>query len=99
MRLTIEAQASNLFNQRASLAYYEFAIPANTLAPSRAPRFAGDPGYDWGKLMNGFNYLDALNGSGSFAGTQSKLTVASRYGLPQLFQGARTMRLQVRFTF
>jgi hypothetical protein len=99
MRLTIEAQASNLFNQRASLAYYEFAIPTSTMAPSRAPRFAGDPGYDWGKLMNGYNYVDALNGTGAFAGVQSKLTVASRYGLPQLFQAARTMRLQVRFTF
>jgi hypothetical protein len=99
MKLMIEAQASNLFNQHAKLAFYQFAIPSNTLAPSRAPRFAGDPGYDYGKLMNGFNYVDALNGTGSFAGVQSPLTLASRYGMPQLFQGARTMRLQIRFTF
>jgi hypothetical protein len=99
MRLMIEAQASNLFNQRGKLAFYQFAIPSNTLAPSRAPRFAGDPGYDYGKLMNGFNYTDALNGTGAFAGVQSPLTVASRYGMPQLFQPARTMRLQVRLTF
>jgi hypothetical protein len=99
MRLTFEIQASNLFNQRAKLAFYQYAIPSNTLAPSRAPRFAGDPGYDWGKLMNGFNYVDGLNGTGSFAGVQSPLTLASRYGYPQLFQPARTMRLQVRFTF
>jgi len=99
MRLMIEAQASNVFNQRAGLAFYQFAIPSNTMAPSRAPRFAGDPGYDYGKLMNGFNYLDALNGTGAFAGVQSPLTVASRYGMPQLFQPARTMRLQARFTF
>ena len=100
MRLTIEAQAANLLNQHAKLAFYEFAIPTNTLAPSRAPRFAGDPGYDYGKLMNGFNYIDALNGTGAFAnGIQSPLTFASRYGMPNLFQGARTMRLQVRLTF
>jgi hypothetical protein len=99
MRLTFEAQASNLFNQHAKLAFYQFAIPSNTLAPSRAPRFAGDPAYDWGKLMNGFNYVDALNGTGTFAGVQAPLTAASRYGMPQLFQAARTMRLQVRFTF
>jgi hypothetical protein len=99
MRLTFEAQAMNLFNQRAKLAFYQFAIPSNTLAPSRAPRFAGDPGYDYGKLMNGFNYVDALNGTGAFAGIQAPLTVASRYGMAQLFQPARTMRLQVRFTF
>jgi hypothetical protein len=99
MRLMFEAQASNLFNQHAKLAFYQFAIPSNTLAPSRAPRFAGDPGYDWGKLMNGFNYINALNGTGAFAGVQAPLTVAARYGMPQLFQPARTMRLQVRFTF
>ena len=99
MRLTIEAQASNLFNQRGSLAIYQFAIPSNTMAPSRPARFAGDPGYDFGKLMNGFNYVDALNGTGTFAGVQSPLTVASRYGMSQLFQPARTMRLQARFTF
>jgi len=99
MRLMIEAQASNLFNQRGKLAFYQFAIPSNTLAPSRAARFAGDPGYDYGKLINGFNYTDALNGTGAFAGVQSPLTLASRYGLPQLFQPARTMRLQVRLTF
>jgi hypothetical protein len=99
MRLMIEVQASNVFNQRAGLAFYQFAIPSNTMAPSRAARFAGDPGYDFGKLMNGFNYLDALNGTGTFAGVQSPLTVASRYGMPQLFQPARTMRLQARFTF
>jgi hypothetical protein len=99
MRLTVEAQASNLFNQHASLAFYQFAIPSNTLAPSRARRFPGDPAYDWSKLMNGFNITDALNGTGSFSGVQSPLTVASRYGMPQLFQPARTMRLQVRFVF
>jgi len=99
MRLMVEAQAANIFNQRAALAFYQFAIPSNTLAPSRSARFAGDPLYDYGLLMNGFNYVDALNGTGAFAGKQAPLTVASRYGLPQLFQPARTMRLQVRFTF
>ena len=49
--------------------------------------------------MNGYNYVDALNGTGAFAGVQSPLTLASRYGLPQLFQPARTMHLQVRFIF
>src|SRR5262249_40375445 len=70
MHLMFEAQATNLLNQRSKMAFYQFAIPSNTLLPSRAPRFAGDPGYDWGKLMNGFNYLDALNGTGAFAGVQ-----------------------------
>jgi hypothetical protein len=54
---------------------------------------------DWAKVMSAYNYVDALNGTGAFVGVQSKLTLASRYGLPQVFQGARNFRLAVRFTF
>jgi hypothetical protein len=100
VRLKFEAQASNLFNQHAGLAFYQFAFPgSNTLLPSRTKRFAGDPGYDYGLLMNGFNYIDAANATGAFKGIQAPLTLASRYGMPQLFQASRTMRLQVRLTF
>ena len=49
--------------------------------------------------MNGYNYIDALNATGAFAGVQSKLTLASRYGLPQGWQFARNIRLALRFTF
>jgi hypothetical protein len=40
-----------------------------------------------------------MNGTGAFANVQSKLTMASRYGMPQSFQNARTIRVAVRFTF
>jgi hypothetical protein len=100
MRMAFEANITNLFNQRAAVAYYQFAIPTNSISPSRTTsRLSGDPNYDWGKVMNGYNYMDALNGTGSFAGVQSKLTLASRYGQPVVFQTARTIRLAVRFTF
>jgi hypothetical protein len=50
--------------------------------------------------MTSYNYQDALNGSGTFGGgVQAPLTLASRYGLPVLFQQARNMRLAIRFTF
>ena len=49
--------------------------------------------------MNGYNYIDALNGKGAFAGVQTTLTLASRYGMPNLWQTARNLRLAVRFTF
>ncbi|MDQ1474483.1 MAG: hypothetical protein QOJ99_5963 [Bryobacterales bacterium] len=98
-QLAFEGNITNVFNQRAGVAYYQFAIPTGLINPTRAPRFSGDPGVDWGKVMNGYNYMDALNGTGSFAGVQAPLTLASRYGLPQVFQGARNMRLAVRFTF
>ena len=56
-------------------------------------------GVDWGKVMNGYNYMDALNGTGAFAGVQTKLTLASLYGMPNFFQSGRAMRLAVRFVF
>jgi hypothetical protein len=98
-RLKLGANAYNVFNQRAPTAYYQFVIPANLINPTRASRFSGDPGTDWGMVMNGYNYADALNGAGAFAGKQSPLTLASRYGLPQVFQTARQIRLEARFTF
>jgi hypothetical protein len=74
-------------------------IPTNLVSPTRASRFPGDPGVDWNKVMSGYNYMDALNGNGSFAGVQNPLVLARRYGMPSLFQQARNIRLALRFTF
>jgi hypothetical protein len=90
-RLVFEANIFNVLNQRAAVGYYQFAIPTNLISPSRATRFAGDPGIDWAKVMNGYDYIAEMNAE--------KLTFASRYGMPQIFQQARNMRLTVRFTF
>jgi outer membrane receptor protein involved in Fe transport len=98
-RLEFEANVFNLFNQRAGVSYSEFAIPTNLISPTRASRFSGDPQVDWGKVMNGYNYIDALNGKGAFAGVQTPTTLASFYGLPNGFQTARSIRLAVRYTF
>jgi len=106
-RLSFEANFINLLNQRAAVSAYQFMIPTNLVSPNRASRFPGDPGVDWGKVMNGYNYIDALNGTGAFAGNvpgtstriQAPLTLASRYGMPNLFQVARNLRLAIRFTF
>jgi hypothetical protein len=97
--LRFDLNVTNLFNHRSDVGFYEFAIPANTIFPSRPSRFSGDPELDFAKVMNGYNYVEALNGSGSFAGKQDKLTLASRYGMPQIFQIARNMRVSVRFIF
>jgi len=99
MRLAFEANVSNLFNQHAAVGFYQFAVPTNLISPSRASRFSGDPQIDWNKVMQPYNYVDGLNAKGAFAGVQSPLTLASRYGLPQVFQGARNLRLALRFTF
>jgi outer membrane receptor protein involved in Fe transport len=98
-RLSFEANIINVFNQRAATVYWENMLGAQLVSPTRASRFPGDPGFDWGKVMNGFNYIDAMNATGAFAGVQNKLTLANRYGMPQAFQNARTIRVAVRFTF
>jgi hypothetical protein len=54
---------------------------------------------DWAKVMKGYNYVEALNATAAFAGVQAPLTVASRYGLPNVFQTARNIRLAIRFSF
>jgi hypothetical protein len=41
--------------------------------------------------MTGYNYTSEINAEG--------LGLAGRYGLPKLFQGARNMRLAIRFIF
>ncbi len=50
--------------------------------------------------------VDALNATGAFAGNlstgtkiQTPLTLANRYGMPQGWQGARNIRLTLRFAF
>ena len=99
-KLSFEANIANLFNRRGEVAINQIALGSTSqlISPSRAKRFADDPGVDWGKILNGYNYLDALNGTGTFAGSPA-LTLASRYGMPQVFQSARVVRLAVRFTF
>jgi len=98
-RLKFGGNIYNLFNRHSATAFYQFAIPANLITPARAQRFSGDPGVDWGAVMNGYNYIDALNATGKFAGSYAPLTLASRYGKPQVFQTARQIYLEAHFTF
>jgi hypothetical protein len=100
-KLAFEANIQNVFNHRAETAVREFVniSSSNIISPTRASRFPGDPQVDWGKVMNGYNYVDALNGAGAFAGVQSPLTLSRQYGMPYLFQQARNIRLALRFTF
>ena len=97
--MQLEANFTNLLNHRAVLGVSEFVIPTGLISPSRAPRFASDPQVDFGKVMNGYNYVDALNGTGAFTGIQTKLTMASLYGMPNSFQNGRSIRLALRFNF
>jgi outer membrane receptor protein involved in Fe transport len=92
-KLVFEINAINLLNQHAPVGYNEIVtgISSNLISPTRPSRFSGDPQVDWNKVMRGFNYVSEINAE--------KLTLANRYGLPQVFQGARNLRLAIRFTF
>jgi hypothetical protein len=99
-RLNFEANIGNIFNQRAAVSNREQILASGLVSPTRPTRFPGDPGFDWGKVMNGFNYVDSLNGTGAFGpGVGSPLTLSRQYGMPYLFQQARNIRLALRFTF
>jgi outer membrane receptor protein involved in Fe transport len=100
-RLVLEGNAYNLFNQHSAVAVNENVNGSSgqLVSPTRASRFSGDPQVNWGILMKGYNYSDALNGKGAFTGIQSPMTLASRYGLPNVFQTARQFRFTARFIF
>jgi hypothetical protein len=119
-RLVLEGNAYNLLNQHAAVGYYEFVIPTGAVSPTRVTatgrdiRFPGDPAVNWGALMNGYNYIDALNGTGAFAGIipgtitaqnpqgvriAQPRVLANRFGMPQIFQTARQFRFAVRWVF
>ena len=93
-RLVFEVNALNLWNQHTAVAYNQivFGIGSNLISPARPERFTGDPGIDWNKVMRGFDYVSEIN-------AEKQLTLASRYGLPQVFQQARNFRLAIRFVF
>jgi hypothetical protein len=114
MRLEFEGNFINVFNQRSVLGVSENVAPTGAVSPARLSRFAGDPNIDFGKVMNGYNYIDAVNGAGAFAGVvpgsitasnpngtliQPKLTLSSLYGMANSFQAGRAIRLAVRFVF
>jgi hypothetical protein len=92
--LSLEADAFNLFNQHAAVAFNENPFAGTTLIQNRVtknPAIPADPGIGWKTLLTGYDYTKAANAAA--------VTLASRYGLPQVFQAARTFRLAMRFTF
>jgi hypothetical protein len=90
-RLSFEADIFNLFNQRAVQVYNEAPQATNKINMKRPPAFAGDPGFDWNRMLGGWDYKTEPNTEG--------LTLSSRYGMPVAYQNARTMQLAIKFIF
>jgi hypothetical protein len=90
-----EANISNLFNQHSPLIYGQ--IPEGQGSGGISPDLAAFipassvSGTDYHTLMHGYNYTALANGSG--------IPLSGTYGLPTSFQGARTMRFRIRFSF
>jgi hypothetical protein len=111
LRLSFSANIFNLFNQHAVMALYNSPLAGSQYTtPTSA---AGAPiGWDYLSLMNNFDYMGLMNnrttktnavtGVVSYAGPNNNgapNTLASRYGLPIIYQGTRNIRVQVKFSF
>jgi outer membrane receptor protein involved in Fe transport len=91
MRLGLEANVGNLLNQHAVL-----SVNPNPFGRGNEwfafPTTSNALLTDVNKFLTGYNFAGEASGQGG-------LVVNSRYGLPFLFQGSRTLRLGARFTF
>ena len=86
-RMAFEATFINLFNQRAVESVYQFVIPTNLISPTRASRFSGDPRRGLGQGHERLQLHRCAERHGRLCRrASSKLTLASRYGMPNLFQ-------------
>src|SRR5260370_8245051 len=103
-RLKLGANVYNLFNQHSAVAVNENvnASSRQLVSPTRASRFSGDPQINWAQIMAPYSYVDAVNHTGAFASsveTGTPMTLASRYGLPTVFQTPRHFRFDIHLTF
>jgi hypothetical protein len=100
--IRFSATFTNLFNRRATTAYYsqmdsnfssQFIAPGGTaIFDGGAFYSAAEHPYDLAPLLNNAPTTAALSGTGP-------ITVNSQYGKPILFQLGRSIRLGLRFTF
>src|SRR5262249_13513091 len=91
MRLRFNLNVQNVLNQHAVLS--TFFTPFRTGAVALAST-ANPTGFDFNGLMTGYDYVAAANGAGNTV--NGPLIYSNRYGLPNVFQGARQMRFQVK---
>ncbi|HEX8814269.1 MAG TPA: TonB-dependent receptor [Terriglobales bacterium] len=107
--LTFVATFTNLFNQRATTAYYPFVDSqffGQYVGPSGLPVSAGVPFYN--AAMSPYNWVGLVNG-GTLGGTpvvnsntgatSGIMTLNSQYGKPYIYQLSRNIRLGINFSF
>jgi len=94
MRLGFTANVSNLFNQRAVLVLQNNPLAGGSTTPLDPTTLSG---FDFHSMITGWNYIAVANTP--FNADANPQTLSARYGKPILFQGARAIRLQLKFTF
>ncbi|NUQ29636.1 MAG: TonB-dependent receptor [Acidobacteriaceae bacterium] len=88
-KLGAEINFQNLLNQHAVMAYVEGLTTA--AANLTVPNSTNPTGYDYAKYETGWDYIGLSN---SLARNFS-----NQYGKPNIFQGARQIRIKVAYTF
>jgi hypothetical protein len=92
-RIGGEFNVINLFNQHAAMAYNNIPITtAATIATTSNPT-----GVDYNALMTGYDYTAVANGA--TATSTSPKIMSNQYGLPNVFQSARQIRMKIAFIF
>ena len=86
MRIGLEANIVNLFNQHTVLTYTQ-----NMLRTGRVSVVDGAGNVDYATSMTGYDYVALANAGG--------LIKSSLYGTPSLWQDGRSMRFKVKFSF
>jgi len=95
--IAFEATALNALNKRGVTAYWGAMDSINfetALYPGSANLYSGAPLYQ--ELESGYNPQTWINGNG---GQVPRVIMNSQYGQPYLYQLARNIRLQLRYTF
>ncbi len=93
LRVGVEANIFNLFNQKAAIGFNQKLIRTGKLTPNvpgNVP-LTSVSGDDFISLLTGWNYITQAN--------SQRVTLNSLYGLPNLFQASRSMRFKFKFTF
>lgn len=90
-RLGAEVNVTNLFGQHAVVGYNQVPLTAATYPTTTA----NSVGIDWNALETGWDYIGTSNNNP----TQGKKIMSSTYGLPNLFQSGRQLRLKFAYVF
>lgn len=86
--LVVEMNVNNVLNQHAATSFNNNPISSGAVAPTTT---SNPTGYDFYSMMTGWNYSAVTN--------SALKTLNSRYGSPNSFQYARTLRLRIAYTF